>query len=186
MKAKPRNKSGEVVLELNRRDEPLMAAASRTAVKSPFRIKHLLVPIDFSECSKKALQYAIPLAKEHEAAITLLYVVTPVYGTGEYGALDYGELEVSMRQGGEKELAKLAEEEVRGQIPTGLLVRTGSPAHEIIEAARRLPADLIVISTHGRTGLKHVLLGSVAEQVVRTAPCPVFVVRELEHEILAS
>jgi universal stress protein A len=163
-----------------------MAAATRTAVKSPFRIKHVLVPIDFSECSKKALQYAIPLAKEHDAAITLLYVVTPVYGTGEYGALDYGELEVSMRQGGEKELAKLAQEEVRAQIPTDLLVHTGSPAHEIVQAARRLPADLIVISTHGRTGLKHVLLGSVAEQVVRTAPCPVFVVRELEHEILAS
>jgi universal stress protein A len=186
MKAKPRNKSGEVVLELNRRDEPLMAAATRTAVKSPFRIKHLLVPIDFSECSKKALQYAIPLAKEQEAAITLLYVVTPVYGTGEYGALDYGELEVSMREGGEKELAKLAKQEVSSQVPTDLQIRTGSPAHEIIEVARRLPADLIVISTHGRTGLKHVLLGSVAEQVVRTAPCPVFVVRELEHEILAS
>jgi nucleotide-binding universal stress UspA family protein len=57
---------------------------------------------------------------------------------------------------------------------------------EIIEAARSLPADLIVISTHGRTGLKHVFLGSVTEHVVQRAPCPVFVVREREHEILAS
>jgi nucleotide-binding universal stress UspA family protein len=62
----------------------------------------------------------------------------------------------------------------------------GSPTLEIVEMARSLPADLIVISTHGRTGLKHVVLGSVAEHVVRRAPCPVLVVREEEHEILAS
>jgi nucleotide-binding universal stress UspA family protein len=56
----------------------------------------------------------------------------------------------------------------------------------IIEVARSLPADLIVISTHGRTGLNHVFLGSVVERVVQRAPCPVFVVREREHEILDS
>jgi universal stress protein A len=55
-----------------------------------------------------------------------------------------------------------------------------------VETARSLPADLIVISTHGRTGLKHILMGSVAEHVVQRAPCPVFVVREREHEILAT
>ena len=185
MKAKPMNKPGEVTLELNRRDEPLMAAATRTAVKSPFKIKHILVPIDFSDCSKKALQYALPLAKEHQAALTLLYVVAPAYGAGESGGVDYAQLEASMRQGGEKELAKLAVDEVRGEVSADTLVRVGSPAREIIETARSLPADLIVISTHGRTGLKHVFLGSVAEHVVQRAPCPVFVVREREHEILA-
>ena len=77
MKAKPTTKPGGVVLELNRRDEPLMTAASTTA--SPFRMKRILVPIDFSDCAKKALQYAIPLAKEHQAALTLLYVVPPSY-----------------------------------------------------------------------------------------------------------
>jgi nucleotide-binding universal stress UspA family protein len=186
MKAKPTNKRGAVSLELNRRDEPLMDAAARTVVKSSLKLKRILVPIDFSDCSKKALQYALPLAREHQAALTLLYVVPPAYGAGEYGGIDYGQLEAGMREGGEKELAKLAVGEVRGEAATDTLVRVGSPRREIIETARSLPADLIVISTHGRTGLKHVFLGSVAEHVVQHAPCPVFVVREREHEILAS
>ena len=185
MKARRTRNPGEVALELNRRDEPLMDAATRIAVKSPFKIKHILVPIDFSDCSKKALQYALPLAKEHEAALTLLYVVPPAYGAGEYSGIDYAQLEASMREGGEKELAKLATDEVRGEVSADALVRVGSPAVNIIEVARSLPADLIVISTHGRTGLNHVFLGSVAEHVVQRAPCPVFVVREHEHEILA-
>ena len=184
MKAKPSNKPGEVVLELNRRDEPLMAAASATA--SPFRLKKILVPIDFSDCATKALQYAIPLAKEHQAALTLLYVVPPPYAVGEYSGIDYAQLQADMRVSGDKELAKVAVDEVRGAVPTDTLVRVGSPAVEIVEAARSLDADAIVISTHGRTGLKHVLLGSVVENVVRRAPCPVLVVREREHEFLAQ
>jgi universal stress protein A len=185
MKAKPTNKPGEVTLELQRRDEPLMDAATRTAVRSPFRLKNILVPIDFSDCSKKALQYALPLAKEHAAALTLLYVVPPAYGGGEYGTIDYVQLEATTREGGERELSKLVVDEVRGEVSADTLVCVGSPAREIVETARRLPADLIVISTHGRTGLKHVFLGSVAEHVVQSAPCPVLVVREQEHDILA-
>jgi nucleotide-binding universal stress UspA family protein len=186
MKARPTHNRGEVTLELNRRDEPLMDAAMRAAVKSPFKLKQILVPIDFSDCSKKALQYALPLAKQHLAALTLLFVVPPAYGAGEYGGIDYAQLETSMREGGEKELTKLVVDVVCGEVPTGTLVRVGSPSREIIEVARTLPADLIVISTHGRTGFQHVFLGSVAEHVVQRAPCPVFVVREREHDILAT
>jgi nucleotide-binding universal stress UspA family protein len=182
MKARPAHIPGEVTLELNRRDEPLLEAATRSAVKPALKLKKILVPIDFSDCSKKALQYALPLASEHEAALTLLYVVPPAYGAGEYGGINYAQLEASMRQDGEKALAKLAASEVRGDVPADTLVRVGSPSREIIETAKDLPADLIVLSTHGRTGLKHVFLGSVAEHVVQRAPCPVFVVREREHE----
>jgi nucleotide-binding universal stress UspA family protein len=154
---------------------------------SRLKIKSILVPIDFSDCARKALQYAIPLAKQHQAAITLLYVVpTPNYAATESGAIDYASLQASMRTTGDKQLAALAVEEVRDEVPTVPLVRSGSPAVEIIEAAKSLPADLIVISTHGRTGLKHVFLGSVTEYVVRHAPCPVLVVREREHEFLAT
>ncbi len=186
MKARRTRNSDAVTLELSPRDEPLMEAATLAAVKSPFTIKRILVPIDFSACSKKALQYALPLARQHRAALTLLYVVPPTYGAGEYGGIDYAQLEAGMKEGGEKELAKLAVDEVGGAVAADTLVRVGSPAVNIIEVARSLPADLIVISTHGRTGLKHVFLGSVAEHVVQRAPCPVFVVREREHEILAS
>ena len=185
MRAKPMKEPGGMVLEMDRRDEPLMEAASR-ATPTPFRIKRILVPIDFSECAKKALRYAIPLAKEHEAAITLLYVVPPSYEVGEYGGFDYACLQAAAQAGSERELAALTVDEVRGEVPVETLVRAGSPAFEVIEAAKSLPADLIVISTHGRTGLKHMLLGSVTEHVVCRAPCPVLVVREHEHEFLAG
>jgi len=185
MKARRTRNPGEVTLKLDRRDEPLMDAATRTAVKSPLKLKRILVPIDFSECSKKALQYALPLAKEHQAALTLLYVVPPAYGSSEYPGIDYAQLAASLKEGGDRELAKLAVDEVHGEVPADTIVQVGSPSRQIIEVAKALPADLIVISTHGRTGLKHVFLGSVAEHVVQRAPCPVFVVREREHEILA-
>lgn len=174
-----------MVLEMDRRDESLMAAASR-ATPAPFRLKQILVPIDFSDCAKKALRYAIPLAKEHQADITLLYVVPPDYAVGEYGGIDYAALQAETNASSERELAVLAVDEVRGEVSADTLVRSGSPAFEIIEAAKSLPADVIVISTHGRTGLKHALLGSVTEQVVRFAPCPVLVVREREHEFIAD
>ena len=195
MKAKPTKHPGEVVLELNRRDEPLLAAADKNPALSPFQLKKILVPIDFSDCSRKALRYAIPLAKQHGAAITLLYVVVvPSYfGVGDGGGFNYAafepdfiSIEAEIRASGSKQLAALATNEVRAEVSADTLVQTGSPAVEIIAAAKSLPADLIVISTHGRTGLKHVWLGSVAEHVVRRAPCPVLVVREREHEFVES
>jgi nucleotide-binding universal stress UspA family protein len=183
MKIKPTKHSGEVVLEVNRRDEPLLSAAAT----APFSVKRILVPMDFSECSKKALQYGLALARLHNAAITLLYVVpSPAYAAVEYGGIDYAALETQMRADGEKELATLVVDEVRDKARADVAVRTGSPANEIVEAAKQLPADLIVIATRGRTGLKHVLLGSVAEHVVRYATCPVLVVREKEHDFIAN
>ncbi|HVR36861.1 MAG TPA: universal stress protein [Methylomirabilota bacterium] len=186
MKAKPTDHPGGVTLELDREDEPLMEAATRAAMKSPFIVKRILVPIDFSECSKKALQYGIAFAREHRAAITLLHVVPALSGDGEYAAADCAQLEATLIDSGTRDLSKLASDAVPGGISADTEIRIGSPARVIIETARNLPADLIVISTHGWTGLKHVFLGSVAGQVVQRAPCPVFVVREREHEILAS
>ncbi len=172
-------------LEAGHRNEPLKTESADAPSKSPFRLKRILVPVDFSDCAKKALQYAIPMAKQHDASLTLLYVLPTQYAVGEFGGLDYASLEVELRVSGEKELAQLAVDEVRGEVPTNTILRSGPPALEIIEAARELPADLIIISTHGYTGLKHVMLGSVVEHVVQKAPCPVLVVREHEHEFLA-
>ena len=186
MKAKPTGHPGEIVLALDRRDESLLAEASRTEMASPFRLKRILVPIDFSNCSKKALRYAIPLAQQHQATLTLLYVVPTNYAVGEYGGLDYASLEEEMRASGERQLAELSVDAVQGIVEADTLVRVGSPVVEIVEAAKAEPSDLIVISTHGHTGLKHVLLGSVAEYVVRRAPCPVLVVREHEREFIAG
>jgi nucleotide-binding universal stress UspA family protein len=180
MKAKPSKNSGEVILEIHRQDEDLLSRAS-----SPLRIKEILVPIDFSDCSRKALRYAIPLAKEHKAAITVAYVVPAISAAfGEYGAFDAAAITKEMRERAERDLATLVVDEVRGVVAADTIVRTGSPAQEIIAIAERVPADMIVISTHGRTGLKHALLGSVTERVVRHAPCPVLVVRESERDIV--
>jgi universal stress protein A len=183
MKARPSKHSGEVILEVGPRDEPMLAAATT----APFRIKSILVPVDFSDCSRKALQYAIPLAAQHQAAITLLYVIgTASYNTGEYSEVNYAVLEAEMRTASEEKLAAFAKDELPEQIAATTLVRSGSAGAEIIALAKSMPADLIVISTHGRSGLKHIFLGSVAEDVVRRAPCPVLVVREREHEFIAS
>lgn len=182
MKVKPTRNKGEVMLQLNRRDDAVLQSAARGAVASPLRVRQILVPIDFSECSKRALQYALPLAKEQGAALTLLYVIPPVYGTGEYEVINYAQLEATMRHAAEEGMAKMVSDEIRDEVPALTKVCVGSPAREIVEMARSLPADLVVISTHGRTGLKHVFLGSVAEHVVQRAPCPVLVVRERESE----
>ncbi len=183
MKVKPTGHSGEVALEMNRRDEPLLTAAST----APFRLRQILVPIDFSICSKKALQYAVPFAEQHGAAITLVYVVSSAaYPAGEFGGMEYASLEADMLASGQKDLDALAQAAIRGAVQPTTIVRAGAPAFVIVDLAKSIPADMIVISTHGHTGLKHLLLGSVAERVVRDAPCPVLVVREREHEFLAS
>jgi universal stress protein A len=121
------------------------------------------------------------------ADVALLYVVpTPAYVGGEYGIVDYSAIEAAMRAAGEQNLATFLTEEVRGKAPTESVVRSGSPSVEIVKFAKSWPADVIVIATHGNTGLKHVLLGSVAEQIVRHGPCPVLVVREHEHEFVEA
>ena len=181
MKVRPANHSGEVVFKLNRRDEPLLKAAAWV----PFQLKKILVPIDFSDCSKKALQYALPLAKQHDAGLTLLNVVPiPPYAVGEVCGGEH--IPTCLRTSSEQELANLVKEAVRGEVTADSVVRNGTPAMEIVELAKSLPADLIVISTQAPIGLIHIFLRSVVEYVVRHSPCPVLVVREGEREVLAG
>lgn len=187
MKIKPTAKPGRVVVELGRRDDSLLAehppgAAAKAAT---LQLKKILVPIDFSDCSRKALQYAIPFARQFGASLVLLHVIQVSYAAGsEFGVVDVPVLERDLRESSEKELTVMAGEVVGHQVPAEALVRTGRPVQEIVEAAKQLEVDLIIIATHGRTGLKHVFLGSTTESVVRAAPCPVLTVREHEHEFV--
>lgn len=170
-------------MEVGEKDEKLLAPSAAKA----FRIKEILVPIDFSDCSEKALRYAIALAKEHKANLTLLHVVFTPVPIGEDPGLEYLRTADDQRKAAQRNLSTLAAAEVHGaEIIARSLVRTGSPTNEILGMAATIPADIIVISTHGHTGLKHALLGSITEHVVRRAPCPVLVVRESEHECLAG
>jgi nucleotide-binding universal stress UspA family protein len=186
MKVRPTRKKGKVVVELNPTDEQLLVESGKRfeLVSPPFRLKRILVPIDFSACSKKALRYAIPFAEQFKASLTLLYVVQVNYAVGELGAIDVSMLEGEMRQQAAQRLSGLVEDEVRKRVPVEAMVRTGRPVAEIVRAARELEADLIIVSTRGYTGLKHVLLGSTAENVLRHAPCPVLAVREHGREFI--
>lgn len=187
MKIKPAKETGNVVVELSASDSERLSRAAEKANGSPtpFKLARILVPVDFSDCSRKALQYAVPLARQFGAGITLLHVVHVYYPSGsEFGMIDVPLLESDLRKGAETQLGALAEQEIGSQVPCRAEVRVGAAVPEIISAARRLESDLIILSTHGRTGLKHVFLGSVAENVVRLAPCPVLVVREHEHEFI--
>lgn len=143
------------------------------------KLKNLIVPIDFSETSEKALQYAGPLAKQFKAKITLLHVMdSPMYPEeGEYLLVD--EYEVFDRA--KKRLAELALRAIAPDFLAEIIVRRGVPFDTIVAVAHERHADLIVTTTHGYTGLKHVAIGSTAERIVRHAPCPVLVVRDREH-----
>jgi len=156
--------------------------SSRTAdpVLPLFRLKKILVPVDFSGCSKKALQYAIPFARQFGAELILLHVAQSYPPMPEMGPVDVENLVDAHEQ-----LAAL-QGTVGNVVPSKTMVRTGSPQGEIIEAAKEFDIDLIVLATHGRRGLEHVLLGSTAEKVVRHAGCPILIVRENEHEFIVN
>lgn len=145
-------------------------------------LKNILVPIDFSKTSRKALQYAVPFAKQFEAKITLLHVVDlPMYPQ-EFGYI-LGD-ESAAFDASKKSLTDLAARAIAPELLAQTIVRRGAALDIVVAVARETHADLIITTTHGYTGLKHVFMGSTAERIVRHAPCPVLVVREKEHEFV--
>jgi nucleotide-binding universal stress UspA family protein len=148
------------------------------ASPAPRGIKSILVPVDFSAPSRKALDSAAQFARKFGAKLTVLNVVEPV-ATPDFVqsfplALEDDEVMAQCK----KELERAVKQAgIPPRLVEKTLVRFGRSFHEITEAARTLKVDLIIIATRGHTGLKHALLGSTAERVVRHAPCPVLVVR---------
>jgi nucleotide-binding universal stress UspA family protein len=143
--------------------------------------QRILVPIDGSETSERALQEAIKLG-DSAAQFRLLYVVEEIYslGTEGYEFIDYDALQQAVRTSGERILAQAAEKVKRSgkRAEVALLDSQGQRIANVIEGeARRWQADLIVIGTHGRSGLSRLLLGSVAEGVMRVASVPVLLIR---------
>lgn len=152
----------------------------------PLKIKRLLVPTDFSSPSKNALRYAVKFAEQFGATVTLLHVVEPLIQPGDgYGAVAVPLVNIeTLQKDATSKLNTLAQAEIEELIPVNVLVRSGKPYHEIVTVAKEGDIDLIIIATHGYTGLKHLFLGSTAERVIRHAPCPVLAVREREHEFV--
>ncbi len=157
-------------------------APAAATVPPLLKLNRILVPVDLSEASLNALHYALPFAKLFGAEITLLHVVTPPVYPQEFGYT--GLTEVEQSTDAKRRLDRMA----KAQIPKGIklvkLVSIGIASAEIVETAKTSQIDLIIATTHGYTGLKHVLLGSTAERVIRHAPCPVLVVRDREHEMV--
>lgn len=143
--------------------------------------QRILVPIDGSATAERALQEAIKLA-DRAARLRLVYVVEEIYSlaTEGYDFIDYDALQQAMRHSGERTLAQAAEKVQRaGKVAeTALLEPVGERIASVIESeVQRWQADLVVIGTHGRSGLSRLLLGSVAEGVVRIASVPVLLIR---------
>ena len=145
-----------------------------------FDIKKILVPIDFSDYSKSALKYAVNFCKNFNAEMILIYVVEPVIYPPDFsmGQIAIPSVNAEWDERARQELNKLAKEEIPDNVPVKTIIKTGKPFLEIIENAGELDVDLIIIATHGRTGVEHILFGSTAEKVVRKAPCPVLTLRE--------
>jgi nucleotide-binding universal stress UspA family protein len=151
-------------------------------------LNNILCPTDFSENSEHALKYALALATLSQADLQLFHVVEPItypQSTELFEpVLDEVELmmklQTAFQQQLEDQVTTLKEEypKISGKLATG------NTFLEIIQVARDEDVDMIVMGTHGRTGLAHVLIGSVAERVVREAPCPVLTVKHPEHEFV--
>lgn len=146
--------------------------------------KNILVPVDGSRFSSRALREAIKVAKRESGRIILLGVVElPVAGFEGYQEFSVNiELEEQFSHRMKQILEQEAETLKKEGISVDTVVRTGNPADEIVSLARSEKADLVVMTTHGRRGFMRFMLGSVAEKVVRTSPCSVLVVRPSEEE----
>ena len=151
--------------------------------KPTFRLKKILVPIDFSPASENAFKYALHCAGKLSAELTLLHVLVPAVSpsfAGISGAPAFSKTGLSST---EKKLRALIGSTRNGSVSRfRSATRTGVPSHEIVEMAKEADIDLIVIASHGNTSWKHFCIGTTAERVVCAAPCPVLVVREKEHE----
>lgn len=164
-------------LEVRKKRKPAVKVIGRRGNLSFPAIRRLLVPVDFSDSSLRALRYAAGLAMKFRASLTVLHVVPADYGwlgIGQEALREYDEILQSQAADRLRALAK-------SHIPRGaaadLEVRLGRPAEEIVAAAAELKSDLILLSTHGHTGFDRYLIGSVADRVARLAPCPVFLMR---------
>jgi len=144
-------------------------------------IKTILVPTDFSDYSEKALSRAVSLAKMIDAKIVVVHVIDTLnYFVTE--SLQWGEVFARLRGAAQPMLTRLVREAEKKGVGAKSDLIQGVPYEQIVKKAEKLRAGLIVMGTHGRAGMRHLFLGSVAERVIRLAPCPVMTVGEGEEK----
>ena len=140
-------------------------------------LRTVLCPTDFSDVSARAETYAAALARHYDASLHLLHVDPPMPVMAPYGEIPVdARMFEEQREVAEAELVKAGERARAGGLTVETTMKGGHPAREILALADRAQADMLVIGTHGRGGVEHLLLGSVAEKIMRKAACPVLVV----------
>ncbi|MHC4140190.1 MAG: universal stress protein [Planctomycetota bacterium] len=147
-------------------------------------LKKILCPIDHSDCSKEALKYAVSFAMKDEAKLYLLHIID-IRSFSE--GLDAMSKPIPDEETLEQLRTKLLDcipEDIRDDMDVEATVIQGIPFAEIISTAKEKEIDMIVIGSHGRTGISHMMMGSVSEKVVRKAPCPVLTVRQPGHKFV--
>ncbi len=155
-----------------------MASPAGKKAASELGFQRILVPIDFSKTSLQALRQAASFGERFSATVILLHVVEKAPFMSDMANVPLAMSDKALAERAAVELDLLAKRELAPETPFETKVKSGKSYKEINDAAKSLKADLIIISTHGHTGLKHTLMGSTAERVVRHAPCPVLVVRK--------
>lgn len=151
------------------------------------RLNNILVATDFSAASEAALNYGRDLARTFGSTLHVVHVTDDVMirFSGEGTMTFLPNLQTEVENAARNRIDALVTDEDRSQLRAQPVIRTSlSPAETIVEYAKEHGVDLIVMGTHGRKALAHLVMGSVAERVVRAAPCPVLTVRHPEHEFL--
>jgi nucleotide-binding universal stress UspA family protein len=145
------------------------------------QVKSILLPTDFSECGNYALSYATSMARTYGASIIFVHVIEPIVPSVGYSGmtepLPIADISDQLEDSAERELPKFAECKECAGLQVEEVIVHGEAASEIVRVAKERAVDLIVVSSHGRTGLGRILFGSTAEAIVRHAPCPVLVVK---------
>lgn len=147
--------------------------------------KIIIVPVDFSDHSLRALPYAISLAERFDAKLKIVYVSEPSLQVSDAAWVHVDDRAIDEKHLAEcrRNMQKLVLNQIPDDVPADAEILSGNPVDRIIRYAEDVNADLIVMATHGRSGLSHVLMGSTAEHVVRRAPCPVLT---LKHPMLVK
>lgn len=154
--------------------------------KPVMKVNNILVPVDFSNYSKSALAYSSKIAQSYKAHLQVLHIIEetmhPAFSV--IGKSSIFDLVPGIRDDSRKRVDKMLEDVDSAKVKSNVYIQAGRPASDIIKFAKENSTDLIVIATHGLTGLEHMLLGSVTEKVVRMAHCPVFTVKTFGKNLL--
>ncbi len=143
------------------------------------QIKTILFPTDFSQGARAAMDFAVSVAEDYKAKLILLYVIQDISIAEWYipSSISAADLVADMQKSADREMEKWAADAGAKVAAVETLIERGVPFVEIIRTAKERNVDLLVIGTHGRTGIDHMLFGSTAEKVVRKSSCPVLTVR---------